>query len=209
MKNTSFTDKHAAPPKNASNAVDFRLFVGLRLPPEAMRELSLWQGSIQEQLPFSKWTHPQDFHVTLQFLGNTEAEMADQLAPALRQLAAAAAPLTLHAEGLGVFGPPAAPSILWAGVAGDLPALAALQRDTVRACARHGFAAEDRAYRPHITLARRYRAAAGPFDRAALAAGAPAGSGPAWRVEDIVLYRSHMGRQPAYEPIAAFPLGSG
>ncbi|MBP1962361.1 RNA 2',3'-cyclic phosphodiesterase [Paenibacillus aceris] len=186
-----------------------RLFVGIQLPPEAQRELALWMGSLQEALPFQKWTHPQDVHVTLSFLGDTSAETADALAGELRQLAAAALPLTLHADGLGVFGPPAAPSVLWAGVAGDLDALAALQRAVAGACARHGFPAEARAYRPHLTLARRYRLAAGPFSRAALAAGAPPGGQPAWRVEDIVLYRSHLGRSPAYEPIGVFTFGSG
>lgn len=180
-----------------------RLFVGIGLPPDTQRELARQADALRARLPFQKWTHPQDVHVTLSFLGDTPAEMVDALADDLRQLAAAAPPLTLHAEGLGVFGPPAAPSVLWAGVAGDLDALAALQRGVAGACARHGFPAEARAYRPHLTLARRYRAAAGPFSRASLA-GAP--SLPAWRVEDIVLYRSHLGRQPSYEPLGVYAL---
>lgn len=183
----------------------YRLFVGVRPPQESQRELALMAASLKERLPFEKWTHPQDIHVTLSFLGDASAEKADALANDLRQLAAAALPLTLHAERLGVFEPPAAPSVLWAGVAGDLDALTALQREVAGAGARHGFPAEARAYRPHLTLARRYRQAAKPFSRAALA-GAP--SLPAWRVEDIVLYRSHLGRQPSYEPMGVFTLGS-
>lgn len=191
---------------NSTNASEYRLFVGIQLPQDVQRVLDIWKSSLQEVLPFQKWTHPQDVHVTLSFLGDASAETAEALAADLRQLAAAALPLTLHAEGLGVFGPPAAPSILWAGLAGDLNALAALQHEVAGVCARHGFPAEARAYRPHLTLARRYRTAAGPFKRSALAAvWAPAGGWPAWRVEDIVLYRSHLGRQPAYEPIGVFP----
>ncbi len=192
---------------NSTNASEkYRLFVGIQLPQDVQRVLDIWKSSLQEVLPFQKWTHPQDVHVTLSFLGDASAETAEALAADLRQLAAAALPLTLHAEGLGVFGPPAAPSILWAGLAGDLDALAALQREVAGVCARHGFPSEARAYRPHLTLARRYRTAAGPFKRSALAAaGAPAGGWPAWRVEDIVLYRSHLGRLPAYEPLGVFP----
>ncbi|MDD9266254.1 RNA 2',3'-cyclic phosphodiesterase [Paenibacillus sp. GCM10023248] len=191
---------------NRTPSDNYRLFVGIGLPPDTQRELALLAASLRERLPFQKWTHPQDVHVTLSFLGDTAAEKVEALADELRRLAAAAPPLTLHAEGLGVFGPPAAPSVLWAGVAGDLDALAALQREVAGACARHGFPAEARAYRPHLTLARRYRQAAGPFSRAALA-GAPAL--PAWRVEDIVLYRSHLGRQPSYESLGVFPLDPG
>lgn len=193
--------------QSSTNASEmYRLFVGIQLPQDVQRVLDIWKDSIQKVLPFQKWTHPQDVHVTLSFLGDASAETAEALAADLRQLAAAALPLTLHAEGLGVFGPPAAPSILWAGLAGDLDALVALQREVAGVCARHGFPAEARAYRPHLTLARRYRTAAGPFKRSALAApGAPAGGWPAWRVEDIVLYRSHLGRLPAYEPLGVFP----
>ncbi|SDN25651.1 2'-5' RNA ligase [Paenibacillus sp. yr247] len=199
-------EKATETPSNAQTSSEmYRLFVGIQLPPDIQRELEKWKGSLQKVLPFQKWTHPQDVHVTLSFLGDASAETANALAIELRQLAAATLPLTLHAEGLGVFGPPAAPSILWAGVAGDLDALAALQREVAGACARHGFPAEARAYRPHLTLARRYRTAAGPFSRAALAVGAPSGGWPVWRVEDIVLYRSHLGRQPAYEPLGVFP----
>ncbi|UJF34556.1 RNA 2',3'-cyclic phosphodiesterase [Paenibacillus hexagrammi] len=190
-----------------AQSADFRLFVGIRPPEPVKAALEAWRSSAHTALPFQKWTHPEDVHVTLFFLGDTSAEATDALAQDLRQLAAAQPPLTLHAEGLGVFGPPAAPSVLWAGVAGDLDALHRLQREVTGACARHGFAAEARGYRPHITLARRYRTAAGAFRRAALAQAAPAAVWPAWRVEDIVLYRSHLGRQPSYEPIGEFPLG--
>lgn len=207
--NSSSTNVNMTSTSNSTSASEmYRLFVGIQLPQDVQRVLDIWKGSIQKVLPFQKWTHPQDVHVTLSFLGDASAETAEALAADLRQLAAAALPLplTLHAEGLGVFGPPAAPSILWAGLAGDLDALAALQREVAGVCARHGFPAEARAYRPHLTLARRYRTAAGPFKRSALAAvGAPAGGWPVWQVGDIVLYRSHLGRQPAYEPLGVFP----
>ncbi|NOU88928.1 RNA 2',3'-cyclic phosphodiesterase [Paenibacillus sp. LMG 31460] len=209
-KSNTLSSTNASSSTNNSSSTNasetYRLFVGIQLPQDVQRELEIWKDSIQNVLPFQKWTHPQDVHVTLSFLGDASAETAEALAADLRQLAAAALPLTLHAEGLGVFGPPAAPSILWAGLAGDLDALAALQREVAGVCARHGFPAEARAYRPHLTLARRYRTAAGPFKRSALAAvGAPTGGWPAWQVEDIVLYRSHLGRQPAYEPLGVFP----
>lgn len=219
---SNFTNSYTSSSKSASSSTNtrssmnassstnaselYRLFVGIRLPQDVQRVLDIWKGSIQKVLPFQKWTHPEDVHVTLSFLGDASAETTEALAADLRQLAAAALPLTLHAEGLGVFGPPAAPSILWAGIAGDLDALAALQREVADVCARHGFPAEARAYRPHLTLARRYRAAAGPFKRSALAAaGAPVDGWPVWQVKDIVLYRSHLGRQPSYEPLAVFP----
>jgi 2'-5' RNA ligase len=188
-----------------SSATTYRLFVGLALPASVQNTLKEWSAAAREALPFQKWTHPQDVHVTLQFLGDTPPEAALALEASLRRLAADTQPLQLRIEGLGVFGPPAAPSVLWAGIAGDLDALGALHSQVVRACARHGFPAEARAYRPHLTLARRSR---GPISRAALDAALPAaGWPPSWQVQTIVLYRSHLGRRPSYEPLGVFPLG--
>jgi 2'-5' RNA ligase len=183
----------------------YRVFVGISLPEALQDMLQDWVAEVRAALPFQKWTHPQDVHVTLQFLGDSSPEAAHALGADLRRLAQIAAPLQLRVAGLGTFGAPAAPNVLWAGLAGDLDALSALQAQVERASARHGFQAEARAYRPHLTLARR---ASGPVSRAALDAAALSLGGEAeWLVQDIVLYRSHMGRKPAYEPLGEYPLG--
>ncbi|NEW08259.1 RNA 2',3'-cyclic phosphodiesterase [Paenibacillus sp. SYP-B3998] len=194
-------------PSSSMTADTYRLFVGLQLTQEAQEVMTIWKDTLEQLLPFSKWTHPLDVHITLKFLGNTTAEIADLLTSDLRQMAAASSPLVLHVEGLGVFGPQAAPSILWAGVGGDLSALNKLQHKVEDACNRRGFATEARPYRPHLTLARRFRAASGPFQRSWLEVEAPTGGWPTWQAGDIVLYRSHLGQQPAYERLDVFPLG--
>ncbi|SEB95153.1 RNA 2',3'-cyclic phosphodiesterase [Paenibacillus sp. GP183] len=183
----------------------YRIFVGIALPDDLQGHLQDWVAEARTALPFQKWTHPQDVHVTLQFLGDSSPEAALALSADLRQLAQDAAALQLRVAGLGTFGAPAAPNVLWAGLAGDLDVLSALQAQVERVSARHGFQAEARAYRPHLTLARRAR---GPVTRAALdAAALTMGVEAEWLVQDIVLYRSHMGRKPAYEPLGVHPLG--
>jgi 2'-5' RNA ligase len=183
-----------------------RLFVGVPLSGAVRKVLESWRETVRAELPFQKWTHPEDVHITLFFLGDTPRATAQALETELRPIAAATEPFELRIEGLGVFGAPAAPNILWAGVAGDTAALGELQRRVAAACARQGFEAEARAYRPHVTLARRYRGS-GPFRRAALQAAPPAGGWPTWQVQDIVLYLSHLGRSPAYEPLGVYRLG--
>jgi 2'-5' RNA ligase len=189
---------------SSSSSSSYRLFVGIGLPASLQELLQAWSAAARETLPFQKWTHPQDVHVTLQFLGDASPETAATLAADLRRLAADAQPLQLRVQDLGTFGPPTAPNVLWAGLTGDMDALGALHSQVMRVSARHGFKAEARAYRPHLTLARRAR---GPVSRAALEAALPAGGWPAWLVQDFVLYRSHLGRSPAYEPLGVFPLG--
>jgi 2'-5' RNA ligase len=184
-----------------------RLFIGIPLPASVQSLLPSWQSALQRDLKFQKWTHPEDVHITLFFLGDVAPEIVPAMEAELLSIAAETAPFGLRADGLGVFGPPAAPSILWAGIEGDKAQLSELQRLVAGACARQGFAAESRGYRPHVTLARRYRGT-GPFQRAALARAAqPAGGWPTWQVQDIVLYQSHLGRSPSYEPLVVIPLG--
>src|SRR3712207_7437894 len=64
--------------------------------------------------------------------------------------AARHAPLTLHIKGGGSFGSPRRPRVLWAGVAGDVEALSAIQKDVEAALAPLGVAPEGRAFTPHI-----------------------------------------------------------
>ena len=152
---------------------------------------------------FKRWVHPDDYHITLKFLGETDAYRVKAVHAALRQAAGACSPFTLSAATVGCFGPPAAPTVFWAGLAGDLAALHALQRAVETQLVALGFEAERRPYAPHITLARQAQTAT--RDRLRAVALPPAES-LTWRADEIVLYRTHMGRSPMYEAIVRVPL---
>jgi RNA 2',3'-cyclic 3'-phosphodiesterase len=59
----------------------------------------------------------------------------------------------------GSFGPRSAPRVLWIGLDGDLVALEALQSRLDAGLRQAGFELEARAFRPHVTLARRRESA--------------------------------------------------
>ncbi|GAA3739915.1 hypothetical protein GCM10023082_41230 [Streptomyces tremellae] len=103
---------------------------------------------------------------------------------------------------------------LWAGAEGDLPALRRLAERVRAAAGRAGApAAEHHAYRPHLTLAR----VRGPHavDLCPYTAALAPLGGPAWRVAELCLVRSHLpdgrvpGAGPRYEALARWPLGRG
>lgn len=100
------------------------------------------------------WLAPGDLHVTLVFLGPCPAERRPAVEAALERAAADAAPFTLRARGLGLFGSPHRPRVLWAGVDGAEDALARLRRRCVRELAAAGVRLDAREYWPHITLGR-------------------------------------------------------
>ncbi|WP_409344907.1 RNA 2',3'-cyclic phosphodiesterase [Paenibacillus sp. MBLB4367] len=201
-----------------------RLFVALPLPDTTKRALQEKCEALRSRLSFQKWVHRDDYHITLKFLGDTPPQQAAKLTDALREAARAVRPFPLSLEGLGAFGPPAAPKILWAGVQGDKSALHKLQQAVDISLAKAGYAAEEKAYKPHISLARRY-AGTDPLERDELARQEDAialsrtverrdiepsietpKSPLAWQASDVVLYVSHLGKTPMYEIVETFPL---
>ncbi|HZZ38896.1 MAG TPA: RNA 2',3'-cyclic phosphodiesterase [Acidobacteriaceae bacterium] len=128
-----------------------RLFIGIGLAEEAKASLL----DVLERLErFSsgeselRWSTPESWHVTLQFLGKTSEEQARCAVEKLGTVRAERVPVRI--EGLGFF---ERAGVFWAGVA-LTPELLALQQKVVTATRGCGFVSEERVYRPHITLAR-------------------------------------------------------
>jgi len=72
-----------------------RLFCGLRLPDAALDALSEWQGAhIRAGRPVAR----EHLHITLAFLGHRPVEELDSILGALRESAAASAPIRLQPE---------------------------------------------------------------------------------------------------------------
>jgi 2'-5' RNA ligase len=72
-----------------------RLFCGLRLPAETVREVSRWQEEAFRTAPGIRFVGPDQLHVTLAFLGRRPAAELDAIAAELRAAALAAEPATL------------------------------------------------------------------------------------------------------------------
>ncbi len=101
-----------------------------------------------------RWVRPEAMHLTVKFYGDVDQAQLPGVEAALARAAAIARPVTLRLEGLGVFPSPRRPQVIWAGLAGSLEALHALQRDVETLSAALGYAPEGRAFKPHLTLGR-------------------------------------------------------
>jgi 2'-5' RNA ligase len=128
-----------------------RLFTAILLPPEARQHLAqLQEGKLRD--PAIKRVSPERLHITLKFLGEVEPERADAVRTALRAIEVR--PMRLRAEGAVCFPERGRIRVIAAGVGGDAGEVIDLFARVSGACERIGFAAEGRAFTPHITLAR-------------------------------------------------------
>ena len=161
-----------------------RLFVSLRPAAVALADLRAQRPS---------WsTDPGQWHVTLAFLGGAEPGPVDE---ALRAHLTGRPAFDLHLEGSGTFG---RNGPVWVGVGGDVPALRELATTVAGAVREAGVVLERRTYRPHLTVGKR-----GHPDATLLAAY----RGPTWRVAEVELVRSDLGRTAVHTVLERYPLG--
>ena len=125
-----------------------RLFVALTMPEEIAAQLDrLCVG-----LPGVRWTDPEQFHLTLRFIGEVGQGTFYEIGEALAGVAHP--PLELRLKGLGQFPTRGGgPQTLWAGVE-DPESLTPLRRRVERALVEAGLEPERRRFTPHVTLGR-------------------------------------------------------
>jgi len=123
-----------------------RLFTALELPDAVVAELALMRGGVLG----ARWLEPEDYHVTLRFIGDIDARMARDIADTLGEIRRPKA--LVRFEGLSWFGG-SKPRAIVARVKAE-PALMDLQAEQERRLRRIGVEPETRKYTPHVTLAR-------------------------------------------------------
>ena len=123
-----------------------RLFAGIEIPEPLARRLSFAKAA----LPGARWIDPENYHLTLRFIGDVDGAVARDFIQSLGMIEAS--PFELKLDGLGSFGGNK-PRAIWAAIAPS-PALESLQRATERAARESGLPPEPRNFKPHITLAR-------------------------------------------------------
>ena len=187
-----------------------RTFIAVELPNVARAALQAHITRLSRALPRVRFQPPDSLHLTLAFLGELDDEQVDAATQATIAAAPTVPPFTLTVAGLGVFGPPSAPRVLWCGVGGDVPTLLRLQAALARRLEATGFPREERPFAPHLTLARLKQ----PPDPAALQhlAGilaAPSTRETPFAVESLSVMKSELLRPAArYTRLRACPLGA-
>lgn len=174
-----------------------RLFTAIEIPADVAQTLTFLRGG----LPGARWIDPENYHITLRFIGDVDSRVAHDVASMLDRVSRAGFDLRL--DGVSSFGGKK-PRAVVANVASS-QALMDLQAEHERLMQRAGLEPEGRKYIPHVTLARlrdsSSRQVADYLSERAFFRSAP------FRVERFVLYssRDSVGGGP-YVVEADYPL---
>ncbi|MEM8856420.1 MAG: RNA 2',3'-cyclic phosphodiesterase [Pseudomonadota bacterium] len=123
-----------------------RLFTALTVPDEAR----MWLTAVRGGLRSARWIEPENYHITLRFIGDVDEPTADEVHHALSRIERP--PVTVTLNGYGSFGSKR-PHSVFVRVEPS-PQLLDLQAAQERALQRIGLPAEARKFTPHVTIAR-------------------------------------------------------
>jgi RNA 2',3'-cyclic 3'-phosphodiesterase len=200
-------DPRADPTLSDPDLLTGRLFFAVPVPGANRAPLEAALPALQPLLPGARLTAPGGWHLTLAFLGQVRAELADEVVRVGEAAVAGVPAARLRLEGVGAFPSAGRARVLWAGVGGDVEVLVRLAAGLAAAGKAAGLRYEERPFSPHLTLARFQAPAPVPQEALDLVAGAAA-AGPAWEARELACYRSTLGgaRGARYRVVREFPL---
>jgi 2'-5' RNA ligase len=197
---------------SARESERLRVFIALDAPESVRAALADAQAKCMERVPGAavKWTRPEQFHLTLRFLGHIERTIVNELTARLRKAGAALRALDLNCAGLGLFPERGRPRVLWAGV--NDATSSGLRRtfkgiaDTTKGV---GHEEAEKEFTGHITLARckdvgrteadRLKELVGQYSQHAFGS---------WRAVEILVMQSALSPKGAqYSVLERIPLG--
>lgn len=144
-----------------------RLFVAFDLRDEVRRALGDLIARLKPLCKDARWVRPEGMHVTLKFIGHAvptgDTEKLDAVREALG-IVHSSRPVEMNFRGVGFFPSASRPRVVWCGVQAS-ENLAPLAADIDKALEPLGISGEERAFLPHLTLARLKTASTGRRDR--------------------------------------------
>ena len=128
-----------------------RIFVALDIKEEIRKRLRHFVEEMHGFAPDARWVSPESLHVTLKFIGEKTDVIVKQIEEVLGSIEAE--PFQVRFYGVGFFPTVKAARVFWAGIKAE-PSLEQLAKSIESKLAGVGIAKEERAFSPHLTLAR-------------------------------------------------------
>ncbi len=128
-----------------------RIFIGIDIDDEIRTRMARFLDGVRGFAPDVRWVNPESLHITLKFIGEQKAEQVEAICERLRQIQGPQ--FDIRFDGYGFFPTAKAPRVFWVGIKSG-PQLAKVADEIDRAMAELGIEREQRAFSPHLTLAR-------------------------------------------------------
>ena len=128
-----------------------RLFIALDIDDAIRERIARFVEGVEGFAPDAHWVKPASMHITLKFIGEQPGPAVEQIGLALKDVSAN--PTEIHFRGYGFFPTTKSARVFWVGMEAG-PQLASLASAIDEKMATLGIPKEDRAFNPHLTLAR-------------------------------------------------------
>jgi 2'-5' RNA ligase len=139
-----------------------RVFYAIELADDIKQYLKDVQDIVKSTAVSGNFTHYQNFHITLKYIGNIYNGEYEELCQVMDDIATSIKPFSIRIGDLGAFHKKNS-SILWVGVTSGRAALKNLYNQLESEVATSGFEADNRKYRPHITIGKKVILSNGSF----------------------------------------------
>jgi 2'-5' RNA ligase len=128
-----------------------RIFVALDLDQAIRQRIEDFIKEVCSLAPDARWMNGESLHITLKFIGEKPEAAVAQIQAALQSIHAEQ--FQLRFSGTGFFSTPKSARVFWIGIEAE-GALTHLAQMIDESLAKIGITKEDRAFNPHLTLAR-------------------------------------------------------
>lgn len=187
-----------------SDVERLRLFVAARPPETHVAWLDDALDDLRNRLASARWIAVDNQHLTLKFLGTTPSDRLAAVMRVVELVARGRDASDVSFTQLGAFPSTRRARVLWIGLDDPRSLLANLASDLNRSFQPLGYPVEDRAFTPHLTLAR-FKV---PARVEGLLPHVATDDLDPWRVEKVTLFRSRLHPKGArYEELQSFELG--
>lgn len=131
-----------------------RLFIGIPIESEkAATQAKIWKNDPKLKGNVLKWVNPENWHITLIFLGSTPESAVALLQQLIEESFDRIQAFSTELCGIGVFPNTHNPKVLWLGLE-NLQFLMPAQTKMRELLQQNGFSLDNKPLKPHLTLAR-------------------------------------------------------
>lgn len=131
-----------------------RTFIAIELSQEIKDALEYIENNLRTKISGVKWVRPENIHLTLKFLGHVRIDTLESVKIVLTETAKNAKPFTIRLSSPGAFPSVNGPRVIWIGIDKGNKESVDMANFIEEKTAVLGIEKENRAFHPHLTLAR-------------------------------------------------------